>query len=107
MDQRLALLDEVVRLAFAAGEAILAARTGGLVIETKGDASPVTAADRMAEVIITEGLRALTPDWPVVAEEAASEGILPEPPSASGWWTPWTAPANSPPGAMNSAPASP
>jgi 3'(2'), 5'-bisphosphate nucleotidase len=79
MDQRTALLDAVVRLTFAAGEAILAARAGGLVIETKGDASPVTAADRMAEVIITEGLRALTPDWPVVAEEAASEGILPEP----------------------------
>ena len=76
---RLALLDAVARLAFTAGEAILAARAGGLVIETKGDASPVTAADRLSEGIITEGLRVLTPDWPVVAEEAASEGVLPDP----------------------------
>ena len=79
-----ALLDAVVRLAWTAGEAILAARAAGLVIETKGDASPVTAADRLSEVIITEGLRALTPDWPVVAEEAASEGILPDP--AARFW---------------------
>ena len=74
-----ALLDAVARLATSAGEAILAARAAGLVIETKGDASPVTAADRLAEGIITEGLRALTPDWPVVAEEAASAGVLPDP----------------------------
>lgn len=79
MDQRPSLLEAVARLAWTAGEAILAARAGGLVIETKGDASPVTAADRLAEVIITEGLRALTPDWPVVAEEAASAGVLPAP----------------------------
>jgi 3'(2'), 5'-bisphosphate nucleotidase len=79
MDHLPGLLDAVARLASTAGEAILAARRGGLVIETKGDSSPVTAADRLSEGIITEGLRVLTPDWPVVAEEAASEGILPDP----------------------------
>lgn len=80
----LVLLEEMARLAQAAGRAILTVRRAGFVIERKGDASPVTAADRLAETIITEGLRALTPEWPVVAEEAASEGVLPAP-SARFW----------------------
>ena len=55
--------------------------TGGVAIEHKADRSPVTAADREAEAIILAALARLAPDIPVVAEEAASAGLLP--PAAS------------------------
>ena len=72
------LLELAARLATEAGQAIEAIRRAGFAIERKGDASPVTAADRLAEGIITEGLRLATPDWPVVAEEACAEGDIPD-----------------------------
>jgi 3'(2'), 5'-bisphosphate nucleotidase len=65
------------RLARDAADAIEAVRRAGFAIERKGDASPVTAADRLAEGIITEGLLLATPDLPVVAEEAFAEGQVP------------------------------
>lgn len=52
--------------------------TGGFAIEKKPDSSPVTIADREAEAIIVKALGDIAPDIPVVAEEAASEGRLPE-----------------------------
>ncbi|WP_424814137.1 3'(2'),5'-bisphosphate nucleotidase CysQ [Roseococcus sp. YIM B11640] len=76
---RAELLDLAVRLAREAGDAIQAVRRAGFAVERKGDASPVTAADRLAEGIITEGLREATPDWPVVAEEACADGRIPAP----------------------------
>jgi 3'(2'), 5'-bisphosphate nucleotidase len=45
--------------------------------EAKGDGSPVTAADREAEAAITPRLKALTPNIPVIGEEAADAGTLP------------------------------
>jgi len=72
-----ALLELAAGLARDAAGAIEAVRRAGFVIERKGDASPVTAADRLAEGIITEGLRAATPDLPVVAEEACADGDIP------------------------------
>lgn len=74
-----ALLELAAGLARDAGGAIEAVRRAGFVIERKGDASPVTAADRLAEGIITEGLLAAMPDWLVVGEEACSEGGMPAP----------------------------
>lgn len=71
------LLDLACRLARDAGAAIESVRRAGFAIERKGDASPVTAADRLAEGIITEGLRLATPDLPIVAEEAFAEGHIP------------------------------
>jgi 3'(2'), 5'-bisphosphate nucleotidase len=46
-------------------------------VRGKADASPVTEADDKAEAIIVRGLAALTPDIPVVAEEAACGGRAP------------------------------
>lgn len=51
--------------------------SGGVTIEHKSDKSPVTAADREAEAVIVAALARLAPNTPVVAEEAASAGILP------------------------------
>lgn len=44
----------------------------------KDDGSPVTLADTAAEAVILPGLRALTPDIPVVSEEEHSAGDSPE-----------------------------
>ena len=66
------------RLAREAGAAILAVRREGFVLETKGDASPVTRADRVAEGIILAGLRAADPDLAIVAEEEVA--LSAEPP---------------------------
>lgn len=71
------LLELACRLARDAAHAIEAVRRAGFAIERKGDASPVTAADRLAEGIITEGLRLAAPELPIVAEEAFSEGNVP------------------------------
>lgn len=40
-------------------------------ITMKADASPVTQADHHSHEILLEGLRAITPQWPVLSEEAA------------------------------------
>ncbi len=43
-------------------------------VRVKDDESPVTAADEAAESFILEHLASLTPDIPVIAEEAAAKG---------------------------------
>lgn len=70
-----ALLDLAARLTDQAGAAIMAIRATGFAVERKADASVVTEADRVAEMLITEGLRAATPDIPVVAEEEVADGL--------------------------------
>jgi 3'(2'), 5'-bisphosphate nucleotidase len=70
------LLALAVRLAEAAAASINAVRAAGFVVERKRDRSTVTAADRIAEALIVEGLRAATPDIPVVAEEAVAAGAV-------------------------------
>src|SRR4051812_12510932 len=44
----------------------------------KADRSPLTEADHAAEVLILEGLRAATPDIPVIAEEEIEAGLAPQ-----------------------------
>jgi 3'(2'), 5'-bisphosphate nucleotidase len=75
MDDR-ALLSLAVGLAEQAGAAILAVRARGFAVERKEDFSPVTEADRAAEAIIVAGLRAATPEIPVIAEEEVAGGRI-------------------------------
>lgn len=74
MDRELsALLDPVVQIARAAGQAILDVyESADFGVETKDDHSPLTAADRAAHVLIVRELQALTPDIPVMSEESAA-----------------------------------
>jgi 3'(2'), 5'-bisphosphate nucleotidase len=72
-DQLIALAAD---LATQAGIAILEVRRRGFDVQRKEDRSPVTAADHAAEAIIVAGLRAATPDLPVVAEEEAAGGRI-------------------------------
>jgi 3'(2'), 5'-bisphosphate nucleotidase len=74
-----ALLDLAARLAGDAAAAIMAVRARGCVVETKPDDTPVTEADRAAEAIIVAGLRAATPDIPVIAEEEVAGGRVVSP----------------------------
>jgi 3'(2'), 5'-bisphosphate nucleotidase len=65
-------------LALAAGKAILDVYHAGPNVSLKADSSPVTEADERAEAIILKGLKAAFPDIPVVAEEAAAAGNIPD-----------------------------
>jgi 3'(2'), 5'-bisphosphate nucleotidase len=60
-----------------AGEAIREVRRRGFEVERKGDASPVTEADRAAEAIILKALALHAPGIPVVAEEEVAVGRVP------------------------------
>jgi 3'(2'),5'-bisphosphate nucleotidase len=72
------LVAELVASARRAGEAIMEVYGGDFDVTTKADDSPVTAADHAAEVVILADLARIAPDIPVVSEEAAAVGDLPE-----------------------------
>ena len=71
------MLAEFERLALAAGAEIMDVFRAGITVEEKSDHSPVTQADRRAEIVILEGLRKAFPHIPCVAEEEASAGLIP------------------------------
>lgn len=65
-----ALARQVGAIARAAGAAILDVYHGDFAVQTKADASPLTAADLAAQQVIMAGLAALEPPLPVLSEEA-------------------------------------
>jgi len=71
-------LEELIALALAAGREIMTVRDAGFDTQTKLDGSPVTLADQRAEEVIEAGLRALAPQIPMLGEESASAGRIPE-----------------------------
>jgi 3'(2'), 5'-bisphosphate nucleotidase len=61
------------RLALEAGDRIMEIYgQADMGVETKADDSPVTAADKAADRVISDGLRAAFPDVPLVTEEQAA-----------------------------------
>jgi hypothetical protein len=76
-DSMIELLEAVVRIAKRAGRVVLDVYEGGCTVTGKSDGSPVTEADHLAEALILSELRALSPDVPVVAEEAVAAGNVP------------------------------
>ena len=76
-DSRRALLDALVKPVREAADAIEAVRKEGITTRQKADKSPVTAADEAAEEIIEAALKTLTPDIPIIGEEAFSAGLAP------------------------------
>ncbi|MEJ2128228.1 MAG: 3'(2'),5'-bisphosphate nucleotidase CysQ [Woeseiaceae bacterium] len=79
------LIDPVVDLAVAAGEAILEVYATDFDVQEKGDQSPLTQADLASHRCIVAGLTALTPDIPIISEE---EG-LPDFAERSQWQRYW------------------
>ncbi len=73
-----ALLADLIPLIRDAGRVVMDVYKTDFDVETKGDDSPVTIADQQAERVIVAGLRRLTPDIPIVAEEAAAAGDIPD-----------------------------
>jgi 3'(2'), 5'-bisphosphate nucleotidase len=65
------LLTNVVKLAQQAGDAILSVYSEQFEVTHKTDQSPLTLADLRSHEVIAKGLRALTPDVPVLSEEAS------------------------------------
>jgi 3'(2'), 5'-bisphosphate nucleotidase len=71
------LLDDLAEAAREAGEAIRTIVARGFEVESKGDSSPVTEADRAAELIILAALARAAPGVPVIAEEEVAAGRIP------------------------------
>ena len=72
------LLDTMIEAALEAGEEIERIYFDGCEAEEKADGSPVTIADRAAEAIILDRLGHAFPKVPILAEEEAAEGRIPE-----------------------------
>ncbi|HEY1892218.1 MAG TPA: 3'(2'),5'-bisphosphate nucleotidase CysQ [Steroidobacteraceae bacterium] len=72
------LIEALLPAALAAGRAALEIYRAGFTVTQKADKSPVTAADHAAEKIILEHLARLAPAVPVVAEESAAAGSIPQ-----------------------------
>ncbi len=72
------LLPILIEAALAAGAEIERIYLEGCEVIEKEDGSPVTVADRNAEEIILERLARAFPDIPVLAEEEAAAGRIPE-----------------------------
>ncbi|HEY8586574.1 MAG TPA: 3'(2'),5'-bisphosphate nucleotidase CysQ [Rhodanobacter sp.] len=63
---------QVGTIARAAGAAILAVYHSDFAVQTKADASPLTAADLAAQRVIMQGLTALDEPLPVLSEEVSA-----------------------------------
>jgi 3'(2'), 5'-bisphosphate nucleotidase len=68
----------LLELAQSSAKAIMAIYATDFAAHTKSDHSPVTQADVEAEAIIQAGLKKQWPEIPVIAEEAAAAGHVPE-----------------------------
>lgn len=79
------LADSLIPVVRKAGFAIMGIYESDFAVLQKDDDSPVTAADRVAEDILVPALRDLTPDFPVVAEEAVAAGDCPSVGSGPFW----------------------
>ena len=72
------LLTELSALIHEAGALVMRIYATDFQVEVKDDNSPVTLADQCAEKAIFEGLRRIAPEIPIVGEEAASAGDIPD-----------------------------
>ncbi|MEQ9642732.1 MAG: 3'(2'),5'-bisphosphate nucleotidase CysQ [Alphaproteobacteria bacterium] len=73
-----ALAQAIRQAALEAGNHIMRIYATDFDVATKDDASPVTDADEGAEKIILAALEKLTPEIPIVAEERAAAGHIPD-----------------------------
>ncbi len=71
------LFQNLIQTAHHAGKVILEIYRQDFAVDIKNDNSPVTEADKKAEEIILKALKNAAPDIPVVAEESASDGTIP------------------------------
>ena len=72
------LMQDLVNLAITAGHEIMAIYATDFSAKAKEDLTPVTEADEAAEQVILAGLARIDPATPVISEEAAAAGRIPE-----------------------------
>lgn len=77
MDREL-FLEQITSIARIAGDTILDVYATDFAVHDKADSSPVTLADERAEDVILRALKVLAPEIPIVSEEAASRGLVPD-----------------------------
>ena len=70
--QKKKINDELIKTFLIAGQESIDLRNKGLKKEIKSDNTPVTNGDIEVNKIITEKIKSLTPDIPIVSEESAS-----------------------------------
>lgn len=63
------LLEQVLDIAYEAGEAIMSVYARDFCVELKDDNSPLTEADQAAHAVIMRGLTGLTVQLPILSEE--------------------------------------
>ncbi|WP_372972650.1 3'(2'),5'-bisphosphate nucleotidase CysQ [Marinobacter sp.] len=66
------LLDKVLEIADTASRKVMEIYQTDFEVQTKDDNSPITAADIASHHVIVDGLKALTPDIPILSEESAN-----------------------------------
>jgi len=71
------LLEALRTIALQAGREVAGVYAQDFAVRGKADASPVTEADERAEAVIVPALRALAPQWAIVAEEAVAAAGVP------------------------------
>ncbi len=71
------LMAQARLLALDAGVEIMRLYEAGVSVEQKADETPVTEADHAAEAAILPGLARLTPDIPIISEEAVTAAGAP------------------------------
>jgi 3'(2'), 5'-bisphosphate nucleotidase len=76
--ERADLMAAICPIARQASRVIMPYFQAGVVARTKLDRSPVSDADEAAEQVILDGLRRLTPDIPIIAEEEVAAGRVPD-----------------------------
>lgn len=64
------LIDAIVNLAIEAGDKILEIYSSDFEVQSKQDESPLTKADLASHHCILAGLESLTPNLPIISEEA-------------------------------------
>ena len=79
------LLPDLVALSRQAGREILAVYNTNFEVQHKADHSPLTLADLAAHRTIVAGLKALTPDIPILSEEESDIGFA----TRSTWQRHW------------------
>ncbi len=72
------LCRQLIDVTHEAGRVIMGHYHSGVEISVKDDNSPVTLADTDAETIILAALNNIAPEIPVISEEAASQGKIPD-----------------------------
>lgn len=77
-NSRDALARSFAEICLEAARPVMEVYVSDFTPEQKADRSPVTEADKRAEAIILERLKALLPGTPVLAEESFEAGVRPE-----------------------------